>query len=133
MRPKVLRIAALVGVAVAALLILAIGHWPNAHRLTVKTYFSTVGGLREGATVRVAGVDIGRVKSVRVRPELGQESVEVVMILNPTYEVKIPSDAIVSLQTAGVLGETYVAINIAGASGPPLGPNAVLKARRTEK
>jgi phospholipid/cholesterol/gamma-HCH transport system substrate-binding protein len=103
------------------------------HRLTVKAYFSNVSGLREGATVRIAGVDIGSVKSVHVRPELGQEPVEVVMMLNPPYELRIPSDSTVSLETAGVLGATYAEINAASASGPPLGPNAVLKTRLTEQ
>jgi len=133
MRPKVLRISALVAVAIAALLVVVVGHWPVGHRLTVKAYFSNVGGLREGATVRIAGVDIGSVKSVRVRPELGQEPVEVMMTLNPPYEIKIPSDSTVSLETAGVLGATYAEINTASASGAPLGPNAVLKTQPTEQ
>lgn len=132
MRPKVLRISAVVAVAGAALLIVVVGHWPMAHRLTVKAYFSNVGGLREGATVRIAGVDIGTVKRVQVRPELGQDPVEVVMMLNPP-EIRIPSDSTVSLETAGVLGATYVEINIASASGLPLGPNAVLKTQPTEQ
>jgi ABC-type transporter Mla subunit MlaD len=133
MRSKVLRISALLAVAVAILFIVVVGHWPVAHRLTVKAYFANVAGLREGATVRIAGVDIGSVKSVRVRPELGQEPVEVVMALNPAYEIKIPNDSTVSLETAGVLGATYAEINTASASGPPLGPNAVLKAQHTEQ
>ncbi len=106
MRPKLLRISTLVAVAIAALAIVIVGHWPAGHRLTVKAYFANVGGLREGAFVRIAGVDIGSVKSVHVRPELGPEPVEVVMILNPPYEIKIPSDSTVSLETAGVLGAT---------------------------
>jgi ABC-type transporter Mla subunit MlaD len=133
MRPKVLRISALVAVAISALLIVLVRHWPMAHRLTVKAYFSNVGGLREGATVRIAGVDIGTVKSVHVRPELGHEPVEVVMMLNPDYEIRIPSDSSVSLETAGVLGATYAEINTASASGPPLEQNAVLKTRATEQ
>jgi len=133
MRPKALRVSALVAVAVAALLIVLVGHWPTGHRLTVKAYFSNGGGLREGATVRIAGVDIGSVKRVRVRPELGQEPVEVVMMLDPPYEIRIPSDSTVSLETAGVLGATYAEINTAGASGPPLGPNAVLKTQTTDQ
>jgi phospholipid/cholesterol/gamma-HCH transport system substrate-binding protein len=133
MRSKVLRIFALVAVAIAALLIVVVGHWPEGHRLTVKAYFSNVDGLREGATVRIAGVDIGSVKSVHVRPELGQEPVEVVMMLNPPYEIKIPSNSTVSLQTAGVLGATYAEINTASASGPPIGPNSVLRTQHTEQ
>ena len=133
MRRRVLRISALVVVAVAALLIVVVGHWPMAHRLTVTAYFSNVDGLREGAAVRIAGVDIGTVKSVHVRPERGQEPVEVVMMLNPPYEIRIPSDSTVSLETAGVLGATYAEINTARASGPSLGPYAVLKTQPTEQ
>jgi ABC-type transporter Mla subunit MlaD len=55
----------------------------------VKAYFTNASGLRDGANVRVAGVDVGSVKSVRVRPELKEEPVEVVMVLNPRYEVSV--------------------------------------------
>jgi phospholipid/cholesterol/gamma-HCH transport system substrate-binding protein len=131
---RVLRIVAPVAVAVATLVILLIGQWPGAdHRLTVRAYFSNVDGLRDGANVRIAGVDIGSVKSVHVRPELGKEPVEVVMMLNPAYEIRIPSDSTVSLHTAGVLGPTYAEINTASASGPPLGANAVLKTQHVEQ
>jgi len=133
MRPKVLRISALVAVAVTALLIVIVGHWPKGHTLTVKAYFSNVNGLRDGAAVRIAGVDIGSVKSVHVRPELGQEPVEVVMMLSPPYDITIPGDSTVSLETSGVLGETYAEINTASASGPPLGANEVLKTKRIEQ
>ena len=102
---------------------------PTGHKLTVKAYFTNASGLRDGATVRAAGVDVGSVKSVRVRPELQEEPVEVVMVLNPRYEVKIPVDSIVSLETDGVLGPTYVEIDATGASGPPITTNAVLKTR----
>jgi len=133
MRSSVLRISGLVALALAGLLIVLVGHWHKAHSLMVKAYFGNVSGLHEGAKVRIAGVDIGSVKSVRVRPELGQEPVEVVMTLNPPYEIKIPTDSTVFLQTAGVLGETYVEINTADASGPPLGQDAALKSQPVEQ
>jgi ABC-type transporter Mla subunit MlaD len=127
MRPKLFRIAALVGVAVVALLLFVLR--PMGHRLTVKAYFTNAGGLRDGAQVRAAGVEIGSVRSVRVRPELKEEPVEVVMVLSPPYEIKIPNDSVVSLETAGVLGSTYAEIETAHASGPPIENNAVLKSR----
>ena len=88
-------------------------------------------GLRAGAPVRFAGVDIGSVKSVRAKPEVKNSPVEVVMVLNPPYELKIPNDSAVSLETAGILGETFVDIDAASATGTPIGPNAVLKAKPT--
>ena len=53
------------------------------------------------------------------------------MVLSPPYELKIPNDSTVLLETAGVLGETFVEIDVASASGPPIGANAVLKAKPT--
>jgi phospholipid/cholesterol/gamma-HCH transport system substrate-binding protein len=127
MRSKVFRVTALVGVAVVALLLVVLK--PMGHKLTVKAYFANAGGLRDGASVRVAGVEVGSVRSVRVRPELKEEPVEVLMVVDPPYEVKIPNDSLVSVETAGVLGSTYVEIEAASASGPPIGNHAVLKSR----
>ena len=127
MRPKILRVAALVAVAVVALLLVVLR--PMGHKLTVSAYFTNAEGLRDGAQIRVAGVKVGSVRRVRVRPELKEEPVEVVMVLNPPYQINIPNDSVVSLETAGVLGSTYVEIDAARASGPPIGNNAVLKSR----
>ena len=64
-----------------------------------------------------------------MRPELKENPVEVVMVLNPPYEINIPNDSLASLETAGVLGSSYVEIESAGASGPPIGTDGVLKTR----
>ena len=118
-------VVALIGVGVVAILLVR----STERKLTVMAYFTNASGLRDGAKVRAAGVDVGSVKSVRVRPELQEEPVEVVMVLSPRYEVKIPADSIVSLETEGVLGPTFVEIDATGASGPPIATNAVLKTR----
>ena len=127
MRWKLFRVGAIAGVAIAALLIVLLK--PTAHRLTVKAYFTNGEGLRDGAQVRAAGVEIGSVRRVRVRPELKENPVEVVMVLNPPYEINIPNDSIASLATAGVLGGSYVEIEAAFASGPPIETDGVLKTR----
>ncbi|HYG99446.1 MAG TPA: MCE family protein [Terriglobales bacterium] len=76
------------------------------------TYSSDGHRLRAGAPVRLAGVEIGFVQTVRVRPELKDHPVEVVMTIDTPYDLKIPRDAIVSLETAGVLGETFANIDL---------------------
>lgn len=100
---------------------------PN-HRLQVKTYFEDAQGLRTGAAVRMAGVTVGQVSAIRVRPEM--HSAEVTMDLHTPYELRVPSDAIAAVETEGVLGEPFVQINIQTASGPPLSNGGVLKSRR---
>jgi MlaD protein len=51
------------------------------HRREVRVYFQDAQGLHAGASVRMAGVDIGSVSSVRVRPEPPAPA-EVVMVLH---------------------------------------------------
>jgi ABC-type transporter Mla subunit MlaD len=42
------------------------------------------------------------------------------MELRTSYELKIPNDSVVSTATAGILGETYLVIDVSAASGPPI-------------
>lgn len=104
----------------------------SGHRLELKANFHNAQGLRQGAPVRVAGVDVGSVSSVRVRPELRENAAEVVMDVHTPYELKIPRDSVATLQTAGVLGPTFIEIDVAGASGEPANNGTVLKSKETE-
>ena len=53
------------------------------------------------------------------------------MLLQTPYELNIPGDAIVSLATAGVLGETYPEIDLQGSSGAPAKQEGTLKSRES--
>ncbi len=124
-----LTIAAVVVVAFGLVLALA---KPSQSHLQVRCYFQDVQGLRSGAKVRLAGVEVGSVTSVRVHPERRDQPAEVTMFLQTPYELKIPNDSVVILETAGVLGEVFPEIDMRGASGPPLLTNGVLKTRSNE-
>ncbi len=123
-------IAILVAVVLAAALLI----YPRllTHRIDLTAYFQNANGLRAGAPVRLAGVEVGTVTSVRARPEAQPADAEVRMSLRTPYELRIPGDATVSLATAGVLGETFAEINVAGASAPPIKSGAVLKEKPTK-
>lgn len=121
------RVAALAGVVFAALIAFLLARKPFGHKTIVRAYFSDAMNLRPGARVRLAGVDIGSVETVRARPELKEAPAEVVMVLSPSYDLKIPNDSTASLATAGILGETYVQIDVGRASGAPIGTDTVLK------
>jgi len=124
-----LTIAAVVIVAVG--LVIALGR-PAQFHLTAKCYFQNAEGLRAGAGVRLAGVEIGSVTSVRVRPELREHPVEVQVSLQTPYQLNIPNDSVVTLETAGLLGEVFPEIDVRGASGPPLVANGELKTHSSE-
>lgn len=102
---------------------------PERHSLHVRCYFQDAQGLRAGTKVRVAGVDVGSVTSVRVRPDQPDHPAEVILLLQTPYELKIRNDAVVTLETAGLLGETFPQIDIQGATGPELQDGGTLKTR----
>jgi len=119
-------------VAVAAVILFLVARplrYLRYHRREVRVYFRDAQGLRAGAPVRMAGVDIGFVTSVRVRPDIRDTPGEVIMALETPYVLRVPKDASVSLETEGVLGPTFADIDIIGASGPPLENGGVLKAK----
>jgi phospholipid/cholesterol/gamma-HCH transport system substrate-binding protein len=89
-------------------------------RITLKSYFDNASGLRVGAPVRLSGVDIGNVVALRVVPDKDKQitPVEIVMKVSTKYGFDLRRDSVASLDTAGVLGETYLDIESSQAVGP---------------
>jgi phospholipid/cholesterol/gamma-HCH transport system substrate-binding protein len=93
---------------------------PFQHHLLLRTCLKNAAGLKEQAPVRLAGVVVGLVQTVRAQPDDRACPAEVRMALSTSYELKIPNDSLASVQTAGILGESYVEIDPTKASGPTL-------------
>jgi phospholipid/cholesterol/gamma-HCH transport system substrate-binding protein len=91
-----------------------------SHRITLVSFFDNASGLRIGAPVRLSGVDIGNVSAIRVVPNKDKQltPVEVIMKVSTKYDFNLRRDSLTSLDTAGVLGETYLDIDSSQAVGP---------------
>ena len=89
----------------------------------VVAVFSDIGGLRSGASVVIAGVDMGLVENI----SLEDYEARVVLRINPG--VQLHQDAIVSIKTSGLIGENYVRIS-AGAADEIIKPGG--RIRQTE-
>jgi phospholipid/cholesterol/gamma-HCH transport system substrate-binding protein len=79
---------------------------------SVTARFDNVGSLRVRAPITLAGVRIGRVTAVDVNPETFQA--EVKLTIDRHYD-KLPADSSAAIQTAGILGEQYIALQPGGA------------------
>ena len=74
----------------------------------VYALFSNSGGLKAGSSVKVAGVEVGRVRSIAL------EDYQARIVMNIPEEVKIQEDAIASIKTKGLIGEKYIEITPGG-------------------
>ncbi len=87
--------------------------------------FTEVGGLIEGATVRLAGVQVGRVTEVQL-PEQSGAKVRVTLTIARRYAERIRRDSEARIATQGLLGDKIVEITFGSASAPPLKPGETL-------
>jgi ABC-type transporter Mla subunit MlaD len=101
--------------------------------LRFKTCFQDVNGLRPGAKVKLAGVDVGTVRDVRAQPMDKACPGAIAMELRTPYELKIPADSVATTATAGILGEAYLEIDTSGASGPPVESGGHLPSKESVK
>ena len=70
--------------------------------------FSNIGGLRTGSSIEIAGVDVGRVKSITL------DNYQAHVVLDLPWSVKIQEDAIALVKTKGLIGEKYIEITPGG-------------------
>jgi phospholipid/cholesterol/gamma-HCH transport system substrate-binding protein len=81
-------------------------------------YFrGSVSGLNPGAPVRYKGIPIGRVASVRLDPE-NVERIRVRTEIDPGVPIK--ADAVASLESEGITGQTFVQISGGSNASPEL-------------
>jgi phospholipid/cholesterol/gamma-HCH transport system substrate-binding protein len=90
--------------------------------------FDEVGGLIEGATVRLAGVQIGRVTGVSLPPQPGGK-VRVTLTIARRFSDRIRRNSEAKIVTQGLLGDKLVEISLGTADSPPLAPGDHLTAR----
>ena len=82
---------------------------------SLEAEFENVAGLKVGAGIEIAGVNIGKV----ARVGLGEQGLaKVTMLIKP--DIKITTDAIASIRTQGFIGDKYIKI-IQGADEEMLG------------
>ena len=70
--------------------------------------FSEIGGLKNGASVEIAGVEVGQVRNI----SLSDYQAKIELQINSG--VKIQEDAIAAVKTKGLLGEKYIQISPGG-------------------
>lgn len=98
-----------------------------AGKLEVRAYFPNSIGLKIGAPVKLDGVTIGNVRSIRIVDHPAKTPVEVVMAIGSKYRSDVLTDSRANLNTIGVLGSMEVDIDNVHAHGQPVENKAVIQ------
>jgi phospholipid/cholesterol/gamma-HCH transport system substrate-binding protein len=122
-------IVAVISIALAAMLIVAVGgqggfSW---QQYELVTKFPDVKGLKSGAVVRVAGVEVGKVSDV----DLKGAEVEVRLKVNEENKPRITTESRASIGSLSLLGEPIIDISPSTA-GTPLKDGDFLPAGRAQ-
>jgi len=100
-----------IGLVILMIFVLSIGNFKiilQSHR--VDFLFNFTNGVKVGAPIRFAGVDIGEVKGLHFISNLQGTPPKVRIIGWVRRDIKIPVDSAVWINTLGLLGEKYIEI-----------------------
>jgi len=120
-------VGAFVVTGIAALLVLALkvgnlSTYNMSDTYQLQVYFTNIGGLKPTASVRSAGVLVGRVDQITLDPE--RYEAKVTLKLDRRYQ--FPSDTIAKIQTSGLLGENFIGL-MPGAEDKMLAEGGLIK------
>lgn len=99
----------LAGIAALVVLALKVGNLSTynvSDTYQVQAYFTNVGGLKPTASVRSAGVLVGRVTDIMLDVE--RYEARVTMSIDKRYQ--FPKDTFANIQTSGLLGENFIGL-----------------------
>ena len=97
------------GIAALVVLALKVGNlstYNMSETYQLQAHFTNVGGLKPTASVRSAGVLVGRVTSIMLDTE--RYEAKVTMSIDKRYQ--FPADTFANILTSGLLGEQYIGL-----------------------
>jgi phospholipid/cholesterol/gamma-HCH transport system substrate-binding protein len=76
----------------------------------VSASFTSISGLKEGATLEVAGVVVGKVTKI----DLNEEEYEATVYMDIEKSVQLSDDSIASIRTSGIIGDKFIKLTPGG-------------------
>lgn len=108
-----------IGLSILILSVFLIGEKSALFSTTfqVKTYFNDIQGLREGAIVRLSGIDVGSIDKISIA---SVDSGKVEVVLNLKNEIKnfLRIDTKASIESEGLVGNKFVSLKVSGKNTP---------------
>ena len=123
----------MVGLLLAMIVLFQVGgqHEMFQRQYTLYTSFRDISGLRIGASVQLAGLNVGAVDDIWFPKDLLRREITVILRINRKYEDRIRSDSVATINTQGLLGDKYIHISIGSESEPIIPDKGLLQSQET--
>lgn len=127
------KVGALVLFSLALLVafVLALGDFSFGEGFTFDVEFNNAGGLKPGADVAIAGINVGKVEALRFNSEPTSDDsavgVTATLSVEPEQADAIRQDSEYFITTRGVLGEPYIEIVTKSLDSPPIEKGATVR------
>lgn len=99
-----------------------------ASTFTVKAYFETIEGLRNGASVRFGGINVGAVKEIKILDDASGR-VEVSMRIKTDIKRFIRKNSVATIETEGLVGNKIVILTMGSENFEPIADGGVIQSR----
>ena len=113
----------LIGIVCVGYLTIKLGkmEWIGNNNYILEARFQSISGLKSGAEVEIAGVQIGKVDSIYLDQEKGAAIVK----MKIQNGIILTDDVIASIKTSGIIGDKYIKLS-PGGSDQVLKPGDVI-------
>lgn len=118
------------GVTLLAVGIFLVGnrHEAFSHHLFLSTEFADLDGIAKGSKVQVAGMDAGQVAKIDV-PNSPNDQFRVQMRIDERFHGLVRTDSVVTVDTEGVVGNTFLTIHPGSPDTPIAQANSILQSK----
>jgi phospholipid/cholesterol/gamma-HCH transport system substrate-binding protein len=117
----------LIGIAILFIIVFSIGDINLSKTgYHIKVLFNFASGIGPSAPVRLAGVGIGQVQGIHIIHDPKDDKTKAELTIWVNDNTRIEKDAVVTINTLGLLGEKYLEILPGTAGTETIKPNEVL-------
>lgn len=101
----------------------------DAPKYDLSVEFNSINNISEATLVKLRGFPIGKVKSVEFRPQPLPGEAHFIISIEVEEEYPVPEGVIAEIRSSGLVGETFIDLNVSQAGVKALSPGSRIRGR----
>lgn len=120
-----------IGLALTMMIIFLLGSEKKffESQYILQARFTDISGLRLGAPVQLAGINVGTVNKISFDNDIESKKVNLTLLITESYKERIREDSEATIVTQGLLGDKMIYVSLGTSNKPVLEDGAELKTK----